>query len=212
MARQYWKPANLLNPLPVVLVTCSDENGNVNVMTAAWAGTVCSDPVMVSVSIRKERYSHHMIESSGEFVISLTTRDLAKVTDFVGVRSGRDIDKFALEGDLKLTKSPSRIVRTPGIAESPLSLECKVKEVLHLGSHDMFVAEVVSTDIDDRYLDENGKLDLSRADLIAYSHGEYYTLGKKIGTFGYSVRKNPPAKTRTKPRWKDSGRKTGKKK
>ena len=193
MTRQYWRPANLLNPVPAVMISCADENGNANVMTAAWAGTVCSDPVMVSVSIRKERYSHAMIMQTGEFVINLTTRKLAKVTDFVGVRSGRDIDKFNLEGDLKITKEPSLKVKAPCIKESPICLECKVKEVLHLGTHDMFVAEVVSTNVNEEYLDENGRLDLAKADLIAYSHGEYYALGEYLGKFGYSVRKKPEA-------------------
>ena len=139
-----------------------------------------------------------MIEETGEFVMCLTTEELAKVTDYVGVRSGRDIDKFSLEGDLKLTKSPSKMVKVPGIAESPVCLECKVKEVLRLGSHDMFVAEVLSTDIDDRYLDESGRFDLEKAKLMAYSHGEYYALGRKLGKFGFSVRK--------KPRWKKGGK------
>ena len=207
MSRQYWRPSNMLYPLPAVMITCSDREGNVNVMTAAWAGTVCSDPVMVPVSVRRERYSHHMIEETGEFVICLTTEKLAKVTDFVGVRSGRDMDKFSLEGDLKLTKSPSKEINTPGIAESPVCLECRVKETLHLGSHDMFVAEVLSTDIDDSYLYETGRFDLSKAGLMAYSHGEYYALGKKLGTFGWSVRKKPLVKERTKPRWKKSRKK-----
>ena len=204
MARQYWRGANLLNPVPAVMISCADENGNANVMTAAWAGTVCSDPVMVSVSIRKERYSHTMIEKSGEFVINLTTRNLAKVTDFVGVRSGRDIDKFSLEGELKLTKEPSKVVKAPCIAESPLCLECKVKQIIPLGTHDMFVAEVVSTNVDEKLLDENGRLDLQRADLIAYAHGEYYGLGKKLGKFGYSVQKK---KTNKKPASKKKNKK-----
>ena len=189
MSRQYWKPSNMLYPVPAVLVSCADEDGRANVMTAAWAGTICSDPVMLSVSIRKERYSHAIIKRTGEFVVSLTTEKLAKVTDFVGVRSGKDIDKFALEGDLKITKSPSKFVKAPGIAESPVCLECKVKQILELGSHDMFIAEVLSTDIDEQYLDENEKFDLSAAGLIAYSHGEYYTLGTLLGKFGYSVKK-----------------------
>ena len=189
MARQYWRGSNLLNPVPAVMVSCADENGNANVMTAAWAGTVCSDPVMVSVSIRKERYSHAMIEKTGEFVINLTNRKLAKVTDFVGVRSGTDMDKFNLEGDLKLTKEPSRVVKAPCIAESPLCLECKVRQIIPLGTHDMFIGEVVSTNVDESLLDENGRLDLQRADLIAYAHGEYYSLGQKLGKFGYSVQK-----------------------
>lgn len=196
MTRQYWKPANLLNPVPAVMITCRDENGRDNVMTAAWAGTVCSDPVMVSVSIRKERYSHDIIEKSGEFVLCLTNRRLAKVTDYVGVRSGRDMDKFALEGDLHISRGKARFVNAPLINESPVCLECKVRQILELGSHDMFVAEVVSTDVDDAYLDENGRLDLKKADLIAYSHGEYYALGNLLGKFGYSVKK--PRRKKTK--------------
>ena len=198
MARQYWKPSNMLYPIPAVMITCRDENGKDNVMTAAWAGTVCSDPVMVSVSIRKERYSHDIIAKSGEFVICLTNRRLAKVTDFVGVRSGRDIDKFALENDLKITRAKAKYVNAPLIAESPICLECKVTQILELGSHDMFIAEVVSTDVDDAYLDENGRLDLRKADLIAYSHGEYYSLGTLLGKFGYSVKKPRRKKTAKK--------------
>ena len=206
MARQYWRGSNLLNPVPAVMVSCADENGNANVMTAAWAGTVCSDPVMVSVSIRKERYSHAMIEKTGEFVINLTNRKLAKVTDFVGVRSGRDMDKFNLEGDLKLTKEPSRVVKAPCIAESPLCLECKVRQVIPLGTHDMFIGEVVSTNVDESLLDENGRLDLQRADLIAYAHGEYYSLGQKLGKFGYSVQKKKTIK-KTAPKKKTGNKK-----
>ena len=187
--RQYWKPSNMLYPVPAVLVSCADEDGHANVMTAAWAGTVCSDPVMLSISIRKERYSHGIIMRTGEFVVSLTTEKLAKATDYVGVKSGRDIDKFALKGELKLTPSPSKYIQAPGIAESPVCLECRVRQVLELGSHDMFVAEVLSTDIDESFLDENGKFDLAAAGLIAYSHGEYYTLGNLLGKFGYSVKK-----------------------
>lgn len=194
MTRQYWRASNLLNPVPAVLISCADENGKPNVMTAAWAGTICSDPVMVSVSIRKQRYSHDIIARTGEFVMNLSTKKLAKVTDFVGVRSGRDIDKFALEGEMKLTPYPSRFVKAPGIEESPVSLECKVVQVLELGTHDMFIAKVLSTNVDDTYMDENGKLDLKKAELIAYNHGEYYELGKLLGTFGYSVRKKKKKK------------------
>ena len=196
MARQFWKPSNMLNPVPAVMVTCRDENGRPNVMTAAWAGTVCSDPVMVSVSIRKERYSHDIIQKTGEFVMCLTNRKLAKVTDFVGVRSGRDMDKFGLPGDLHITETPAKYVSAPLILESPVCLECRVRHVLELGSHDMFVAEVLSTDIDEIYLDKDGRLDLTKADLIAYSHGQYFALGDLIGKFGYSVRK--PRKKKAK--------------
>lgn len=194
MARQYWKPSNMLYPLPAVLISCADEEGNANVMTVAWTGTVCSDPVMVSVSIRKERYSYEIISKTGEFVINLTTEEMAFVTDYMGVKSGRDIDKFGFDekefgGKLKLTKAPSKFVKAPGIAESPVSLECRVTQVLELGTHDMFIAEVLSTDIDEKYLDENGKFDLAKAKLLAYNHGEYYGLGEYLGKFGYSVRK-----------------------
>ena len=192
MVKEYWKPSNMLYPVPPVMVTCRDENGNDNVMTAAWAGTICSDPVMVSVSIRKERYSHDIIERTGEFVINLTTEQTAWAADYVGVRSGRDEDKFQAA---HLHKSPSQNVKCPGIEESPVSLECRVEQVLRLGTHDMFIGRVLSTDVDPRYLDENGKFDLDRAGLVAYSHGEYWTLGRLLGTFGYSVRKRPQSKT-----------------
>jgi len=187
--RQYWKPSNLLYPVPPVLVTCADEEGRANVMTAAWAGTVCSDPVMLSVSIRKARFSHDIIARTGEFTVCLPTEKMTKVTDYVGVKSGRDIDKFALDGELKLTKIPSREVKAPGIAESPVCLECRVRQVLELGSHDMFIGEVLCTDIDDAYLNEAGVFELEKAGLIAYSHGKYYGLGELLGSFGYSVKK-----------------------
>ena len=193
MAKQFWKPSNMLYPVPAVMISCEDKNGRANVMTAAWAGTICSDPVMLSVSIRKERYSHHIIKETGEFVVNLTTEKLVKVTDYVGVKSGKDIDKFNLSGDLKITKSPSQKIKAPGIAESPVNLECKVKDIIELGSHDMFIAEVVNTVVDEKYLDEKGKFDLSKAGLITYSHGEYYALGKYLGKFGYSVQKRNTA-------------------
>lgn len=186
MGRVTWKPANLLYPIPAVLVTSVDENGKPNVMTAAWAGTICSDPVMVSVSIRKSRYSHALISKSREFGLCLTTKKLAKAADFCGVKSGRDVDKFAA---MHLTPLPSSKIKTPGIAESPVCLECQVVDIQELGSHDMFIAKVVATDVDDRYLDEKGRLDLDRAALIAYSHGGYFTLGRCLGRFGDSVRK-----------------------
>ena len=188
MARQNWRASNMLYPVPAVLVGCRDEEGRDNLMTAAWAGTVCSDPVMVSVSIRKERFSHDIIENTGEFTISLTTTGLARATDYCGVRSGRDVDKFK---EMKLTRLESAKIRAPGVAESPVVLECRVKQIARLGSHDMFVAEVVNVSVDERFLDGKGRLELEKADLIAYSHGEYFALGKKIGRFGYSVRKRP---------------------
>ena len=186
MARQTWRPSNMLYPVPPVMVSCADEEGRSNIMTAAWAGTICSDPVMVSVSIRPERYSHDIIERTGEFVINLTTEKLTRAADFCGVRSGRDIDKFEA---LHLTKLPSQRVSAPSIGESPVCLECVVTAVEKLGTHDLFLAKVVSVSVDDRYLDEKGRFALDRAGLTAYVHGEYFSLGKKLGTFGYSVRK-----------------------
>ena len=190
MSRQYWKPSNMLNPVPAVLITCRDENGKANAMTAAWAGTICSDPVMVSVSIRKNRYSHDIIEKSGEFVMCLTNRAMIRATDYCGIYSGAKVDKFDLPGQLHITEEDAKLVKAPCIKESPVCLECKVKQILELGSHDMFIAEVVSTDIDEALLDENGRLDLHKADLVAYSHGEYFTLGKKLGKFGFTSLKS----------------------
>ena len=188
MGRQNWRASNMLYPVPAVLVGCRDEEGRDNLMTAAWAGTICSDPVMVSVSIRKERFSHAIIENTGEFTISLTTTGLARAADYCGVRSGRDVDKFR---EMKLTRLESAKIRAPGVAASPVVLECRVRDIVRLGSHDMFIAEVVNVSVDDRFLDEKGRLELEKADLIAYSHGEYFALGKKIGRFGYSVRRRP---------------------
>lgn len=196
MGRQYWKAANLLNPVPCVLISCRDTDGKENIMTAAWCGTVCSDPVMVSVSIKKNRYSHDFIVHSREFVINLVSADMVKAADFVGIRSGRNIDKFHLNGDLRLTRMDSEKVMAPSIAESPLCLECVVRQILELGSHDMFVAEVVSLSVDERILDEKGSLHLEKADLIAYSHGEYYALGRKLGKFSYSTHKEEKIRTR----------------
>lgn len=176
----------MLYPLPAVMVTAADQEGHDNIVTIAWAGTICSDPVMVSISVRKERYSHPMIKESGEFVINLVTEELTRACDLCGVKSGRDVDKFALTG---LTRAKASQVRAPLIEESPVSLECKVTQVLELGSHDMFIAKVVAVDVDERYIDEKGKFCLNDAHLMAYSHGEYYALGEKLGTFGYSVKK-----------------------
>ncbi len=186
MGKQIWKPGNMLYPVPAVMVTTADKNGHDNIITIAWAGTVCSDPVMVSISVRKQRYSHPMILESGEFVINLVTEELTRACDLCGVKSGREGDKFALAG---LTREKASLVHAPLIAESPLSLECRVVQVMELGSHDLFIAEVVAVDADARYMDEKGKFHLNDARLIAYSHGGYYGLGEKIGTFGYSVRK-----------------------
>ena len=186
MAKQTWKPGNMLYPLPAVLITVADKQGNSNIFTVAWAGTICSDPAMVSISVRPSRYSYHMIQETGEFVINLTTRDLAFATDYCGVKSGRDVDKFK---ELGLHTTAADKVCAPLLEESPVNMECKVTQVQHLGTHDMFIAEVVSVHADEKYMDENGKFSLEKADPIAYSHGTYYTLGEKLGTFGYSVKK-----------------------
>lgn len=186
MSKQSWKPGNMLYPLPVVMVSCNRKGEKPNIVTIAWTGTICSDPAMVSISVRPERYSHDIIEETGEFVINLVTKDLTYATDYCGVRSGRDVDKFK---EMNLTPLPSKMIDAVGIEESPVNIECKVVEVKKLGSHDMFIAEVVNVTVDDRYMDENNKFNLNDSDLVAYSHGEYFTLGEKIGTFGYSVRK-----------------------
>lgn len=186
MSKQSWKPGNMLYPLPVVMVSCNRKGEKPNIVTVAWTGTICSDPAMVSISVRPERYSHDILEETGEFVINLVTKDLTYATDYCGVRSGRDVDKFK---EMNLTPLPSKMIDAVGIEESPVNIECKVVEVKKLGSHDMFIAEVVNVTVDDRYMDENNKFNLNDSDLVAYSHGEYFTLGEKIGTFGYSVRK-----------------------
>ena len=186
MGRQLWKTGNMLYPVPAVMVTCKREGGQPNIITIAWAGTVCSSPAMVSISVRPERYSYDIIKASGEFVINLVTEKLTFATDYCGVKSGRDIDKFKATG---LHTCPGLTVATPGIAESPVNIECKVKEVIPLGSHHMFLAEVTAVQVDDSYMDDNGKFMLNNTGLIAYSHGEYLSLGEKLGQFGYSVRK-----------------------
>ena len=177
----------MLYPLPAVLVSCGDKEGNKNMLTVAWTGTVCSDPVMVYVSVRKERHSYKMLHETGEYVINLTTEDLARATDYAGVRSGRTEDKFQA---LNLTaEKAEHLFFAPTIKESPVSLECRVTEEKDLGSHTMFLAEVLSVDVDPAYMDEKGTLKLNEAGLISYCHGAYRSLGKKIGTFGYSVKK-----------------------
>lgn len=186
MSKMEWKPGNMLYPLPAVMVSVTDGKGHDNILTVAWAGTVCTNPPMVSISVRPERYSYPMICETGEFVINLTTKDLVFATDYCGVKSGRDVDKFT---KCNLTKEAASIVKAPMIAESPVNIECRVVERKPLGSHDMFLAEVVSVHVDDRYMNEKGKFCLSESSPIVYSHGEYYDLGQLLGTFGYSIRK-----------------------
>ncbi|MBR3952172.1 MAG: flavin reductase family protein [Oscillospiraceae bacterium] len=185
MAKQIWKPATLLSPLPAALVTCGTVE-QPNVLTIAWTGIINSSPAMTYISVRPERWSHHIIAESGEFVINVTTDNLVRAADFCGVRSGKDTDKFA---EMNLTALPASKVSAPILAQSPISLECKVTEVKHLGSHDMFIAEIVAIQVDDKYIDADGKLDLRKAGVMFYSHGEYFAQGKKIGQMGYSVKK-----------------------
>ncbi len=188
MGKQIWKPGNMLYPLPAVMVSAADREGNTNILTIAWTGTVCTNPAMVYISVRPERYSYHMIKETGEFVINLTTEKLARAADYCGVRSGEKVDKWK-ECCLTEEKAVS-LEFAPVIKESPVNIECRVKEILELGSHHMFVAEVTAVQADEAYLDKNGKFDLNKTGLLAYSHGEYLGLGKKLGTFGYSVKKN----------------------
>lgn len=186
MSKINFKPGNMLYPLPVVMVTSKGKEGNPNIITIAWTGTICSDPPMVSISVRKERHSHKLISETGEFVINLTTEDLAYATDYCGVKSGRDVDKFK---EMNLTPLKADKVSAPLIAESPVNLECKVTEVKELGTHDMFLAEVVAVHVDDAYMDDKNKFHLEYAKPIVYSHGTYLKTGEEIGTFGYSVKK-----------------------
>ena len=186
MSKELWKPGNMLYPLPVVMVSMADGNGKFNIITIAWAGTVCTNPPMVSISVRPERYSYNILKETGEFVVNLTTRELAFATDFCGVKSGRDMDKFM---ELHLTPLPGQQVKAPLIAESPVNIECKVRQIMPLGSHDMFLADVVAVHADKKYMDEKHKFHLEEAEPIVYSHGAYLCCGEQLGTFGYSVKK-----------------------
>ena len=189
MAKQVWRGGNMLYPLPAVMGSCASAAGEKNIVTVAWAGTVCTNPPMLSISLRPERHSYGLIRESGEFVVNLVTRRLARACDWCGVRSGRDYDKWAECG---LTPaSAAKIELAPAIAESPVSIECRVRDVLELGSHHLFLADVAAVQVEESLLDERGRLDLGRAGLVAYSHGEYLELGRRLGSFGYSVRKRP---------------------
>ncbi len=186
MAKQNWKPGNMVYPLPAVMVTVRDKSGQDNIITVAWTGTVCTNPPMAYISVRPERHSYQMLKESQCFVINLTTKALAWATDFCGVKSGRDVDKFAACG---LTKEEATEIDAPMIAESPVNIECKVREIRALGSHHMFLADVVAVHANEAYMDETGRFLLEKAEPIAYSHGTYFALGEKLGTFGYSVKK-----------------------
>lgn len=190
MAKQVWKGGNMLYPLPAVMVSCANAAGEKDIVTVAWAGTVCTNPPMLSISLRPERYSYHLIRESGEFVVNLVTSRLQRACDWCGVRSGRDYDKWV---ECRLTPAPATaLALAPAIEESPVSIECRVRDVLELGSHHLFLADVLAVQVEESLLDEGGKLDLARANLTAYSHGEYFELGRRLGSFGYSVRKRPP--------------------
>nr|WP_296033567.1 flavin reductase family protein [uncultured Dorea sp.] len=207
MGKQIWKPGNMIYPLPAVMVSTADKSGKANIITVAWTGTVCTNPAMLYISVRPERYSYGLLKDSGEFVVNLTTEKLKKATDWCGVRSGRDVDKWEA---MHLTQGKaSKLQYAPIIEECPVNIECTVTEVKELGSHHMFLAKVEAVQVGEEYLDEKGRLQLGKAGLLAYSHGEYLTLGKSLGTFGWSVRKKPDV---DKKRKKNSGKKTVSKK
>lgn len=185
MSKVQWKGGTFIYPIPAVMVSCGTMEKS-NIITVAWTGILNTNPAMCYISVRPERYSHDIIKENGEFAINLTTRQLAYATDWCGVKSGRDVDKFK---EMKLTKERANIIKAPLIKECPVSVECKVKEIVPLGSHDMFVAEIVAIDADEKYINEKGAFDISKCDLIAYANGGYYPLESKIGKFGYSVQK-----------------------
>ena len=195
-----WKAGNMLYPLPAVMVRLTDKAGNSNIITLAWAGTICTNPPMLSVSIRPERYSYKIIKETGEFVVNLTTKELAYATDYCGVKSGKDVDKF---GKMRLTKLASEKINSVAIAESPVNIECKVRQIMELGSHSLFIADVVNVRVDSRYIDEKGRFNLAKSELIAYSHGRYYELGKELGTFGYSIKKSKETTKKVKKETKE---------
>ncbi len=187
MGKQVWKPGNMLYPLPAVMVSTADKKGNDNIITVAWTGTVCTNPAMLYISVRPERYSYHMLRESGEFAVNLTTEKLARAADWCGVRSGKDVDKWKETG---LTRGKAeKLSFAPVIQESPVNIECKVCEVKELGSHHMFLAEVLAVQAEESYMKQNGKFELNASGLLAYSHGEYFSLGKDLGRFGWSVKK-----------------------
>lgn len=187
--KQSWRPGTMIYPLPAVLVSCGSTEQTRNLITVAWTGTICSDPAMCYISVQRPRYSHHILMEEMEFTINLTTERMARATDWCGVRSGREYDKWRETG---LTPVKGQMVGCYYIEESPVSIECRVKEVVHLGTHDMFIADVLNVIVDDRYIDaQTGALRLEDAGLIAYAHGHYYTLGRELGHFGFSVRKSP---------------------
>ena len=190
--KQDWKPGTLIYPLPAAMITCGSEPSEYNILTISWVGTICTNPPMCYISVRPERHSYPIIKKNMEFVINLTTKDLAKATDWCGVNSGKDYDKFK---EMNLTPGKASIVSAPTIEESPICIECRVREVIALGSHDMFIADVVNVLADDKYIDpKTGAFDMNAADLLAYSHGQYYGLTEPQGKFGWSVQKKKSKK------------------
>ena len=185
MGKKIWKAGTFIYPLPVVMVSCGTMEKS-NIITVAWTGIINTDPAMCYISIRPERYSYNLIKQSGEFVINLTNEMLTFATDWCGVKTGAKVDKYK---EMHLTKEKSEFVNCPRIKESPVSIECKVREIKELGSHHMFIAEILSIDADEKYIDEKGAFDISKCNLIAYLNGHYYSMGKKIGKFGFSVQK-----------------------
>ena len=193
MAKVTWKAGTFLYPLPAVMVSCGTMEKS-NIITVAWTGIINTNPAMVYISVRPSRYSYDLIKKQGEFVINLTTKELARATDWCGVKTGAKVDKFK---EMKLHKEKAKFVKCPMIKESPVSVECKVKEIKELGSHHMFIAEVLAINSDEKYIDEKGAFDISKCNLIAYSNGNYYQMGKKIGKFGFSVQKKKKFKKYT---------------
>lgn len=192
MGKVSWKPGTMIYPLPALMVSCGSDESDYNILTVAWTGTVCTNPPVCYISLRPERHSYEIIKRTGEFVLNLTTRALARATDWCGVRSGRDFNKFC---EMHLTPIKGEVVSAPVIAQSPLNIECKVRQIVPLGSHDMFIADVVNVQADDSLIDlKTGHFDLEKAQLIAYSHGRYYELGRRIGKFGWSVERKKKRK------------------
>jgi flavin reductase (DIM6/NTAB) family NADH-FMN oxidoreductase RutF len=195
MARTYWKPGTIIYPLPAVMVSCGENPEEYNIITIAWTGTINSDPPMCYISVRPGRHSYDIIKRNGEFVINLTTEKLAKATDWCGCRSGRKYNKWK---EMNLTPAPAKFVKAPIIEESPVNIECRVKDIVELGSHHMFISEVLGVSIDDSYMNENDAFSFSKANPLVYSHGHYFGIGKKIGKFGWTVEKTKTKKKRNK--------------
>ena len=192
MGKVSWKPGTMIYPLPALMVSCGSDESDYNILTVAWTGTVCTNPPVCYISLRPERHSYEIIKRTGEFVLNLTTRALARATDWCGVRSGRDFNKFC---EMHLTPIKGEVGSAPVIAQSPLNIECKGRQIVPLGSHDMFIADVVNVQADDSLIDlKTGHFDLEKAQLIAYSHGQYYELGRRIGKFGWSVERKKKRK------------------